>query len=87
MCFADHNVLQRNTRSTDSDNEEFCDSMEHLAMEEVGITFTDVCNTQKHQLSDLEMCYLCLRAFVNERITQSSLDMKSLACTKEWNLS
>lgn len=30
----DHNVLQRNMRSTDSDNEEFCDSMEHLAMEE-----------------------------------------------------
>lgn len=25
----------RNHRSTDSDNEEFCDSMEHLAMEEV----------------------------------------------------
>lgn len=34
----DHNALQRNLRSTDSDNEEFCDSMEHLAMEEVGIT-------------------------------------------------
>lgn len=33
----DHNALQRNLRSTDSDNEEFCDSMEHLAMEEVGI--------------------------------------------------
>ncbi|XP_075876827.1 acyl-CoA-binding domain-containing protein 5-like isoform X2 [Nelusetta ayraudi] len=30
----DHNALQRNMRSTDSDNEEFCDSMEHLAMEE-----------------------------------------------------
>lgn len=34
----DRNALQRNLRSTDSDNEEFCDSMEHLAMEEVGIT-------------------------------------------------
>ena len=26
---------EKNVRSTDSDNEEFCDSMEHLAMEEV----------------------------------------------------
>ncbi|XP_040910403.1 acyl-CoA-binding domain-containing protein 5-B isoform X2 [Toxotes jaculatrix] len=32
----DHNdaVLEKNHRSTDSDSEEFCDSMEHLAMEE-----------------------------------------------------
>lgn len=32
----DHNdiVPEKNHRSTDSDNEEFCDSMEHLAMEE-----------------------------------------------------
>ncbi|XP_030015588.1 acyl-CoA-binding domain-containing protein 5-like isoform X2 [Sphaeramia orbicularis] len=28
-------VPEKNYRSTDSDNEEFCDSMEHLAMEEV----------------------------------------------------
>ncbi|KAK2822037.1 hypothetical protein Q5P01_022102 [Channa striata] len=28
-------VSEKNHRSTDSDNEEFCDSMEHLAMEEV----------------------------------------------------
>lgn len=40
-------------RSTDSDNEEFCDSMEHLAMEEVGITFPEVCTTQEYQLSGL----------------------------------
>lgn len=40
-------------RSTDSDNEEFCDSMEHLAMEEVGITFPGVCSTQEYQLSGL----------------------------------
>ncbi|XP_039998718.1 acyl-CoA-binding domain-containing protein 5A-like isoform X2 [Xiphias gladius] len=33
---SDHNdtVPEKNHRSTDSDNEEFCDSMEHLAMEE-----------------------------------------------------
>lgn len=32
---SDHNdaVPEKNHRSTDSDNEEFCDSMEHLAME------------------------------------------------------
>lgn len=40
-------------RSADSDNEEFCDSMEHLAMEEVGITFSEVYTTWEHQLSDL----------------------------------
>lgn len=34
---SDHSnaVHEKNHRSTDSDNEEFCDSMEHLAMEEV----------------------------------------------------
>ncbi|XP_019962120.1 acyl-CoA-binding domain-containing protein 5A-like isoform X2 [Paralichthys olivaceus] len=34
---SDHSdaVPEKNHRSTDSDNEEFCDSMEHLAMEEV----------------------------------------------------
>lgn len=29
-------IPEKNHRTTDSDNEEFCDSMEHLAMEEVG---------------------------------------------------
>ncbi|XP_026231270.1 acyl-CoA-binding domain-containing protein 5-like isoform X1 [Anabas testudineus] len=34
---SDHSdpVFEKNHRSTDSDNEEFCDSMEHLAMEEL----------------------------------------------------
>ncbi|CAK6952106.1 acyl-CoA-binding domain-containing protein 5A-like isoform X1 [Scomber scombrus] len=34
---SDHSnaVPEKNVRSTDSDNEEFCDSMEHLAMEEL----------------------------------------------------
>lgn len=34
---SDHSdtVPEKNHRSTDSDNEEFCDSMEHLAMDEV----------------------------------------------------
>lgn len=30
----DHTVAEENVRCTDSDNEEFCDSIEHLAMEE-----------------------------------------------------
>ncbi|KAG7262426.1 hypothetical protein CRUP_001869 [Coryphaenoides rupestris] len=33
---SDVKVPEKNHRTTDSDNEEFCDSMEHLAMEEVG---------------------------------------------------
>lgn len=53
LCFADHHMPLRNMRSADSDNEEFCDSMEHLAMEEVGITFSEVYTTWEHQLSDL----------------------------------
>lgn len=37
LCALDHNdaILEKNHRSTDSDNEEFCDSMEHLATDEV----------------------------------------------------
>ncbi|XP_054870025.1 acyl-CoA-binding domain-containing protein 5-like isoform X2 [Amphiprion ocellaris] len=34
-------VPEKNHRSTDSDNEEFCDSMEHLAMEERMATYKD----------------------------------------------
>lgn len=36
FCALDHNdaILEKNHRSTDSDNEEFCDSMEHLATDE-----------------------------------------------------
>lgn len=39
---SDHSdaVSEKNYRSTDSDNEEFCDSMEHLAMEEVSIVLS-----------------------------------------------
>ena len=29
-------IPEKNHRTADSDNEEFCDSMEHLAMEEAG---------------------------------------------------
>lgn len=41
---SDHSdpVFEKNHRSTDSDNEEFCDSMEHLAMEEVCIMISMV---------------------------------------------
>ena len=37
LHLSDHSDVapEKNHRSTDSDNEEFCDSMEHLAMEEV----------------------------------------------------
>lgn len=42
VLFSDHSdvALEKNLRrSTDSDNEEFCDSMEHLAMDEVCFFF------------------------------------------------
>lgn len=37
LHLSDHSsaIPEKNHRSTDSDNEEFCDSMEHLAMDEV----------------------------------------------------
>lgn len=48
-CATDHSdaVSEKNYQSTDSDNEEFCDSMEHLAMEEVSIIQSRMCR-MKH---------------------------------------
>ncbi|XP_070774819.1 acyl-CoA-binding domain-containing protein 5A-like [Enoplosus armatus] len=40
-------IPEKNHRSTDSDNEEFCDSMEHLAMEEVWRPSSSVLSTSK----------------------------------------
>ncbi|XP_044074622.1 acyl-CoA-binding domain-containing protein 5-B-like isoform X4 [Siniperca chuatsi] len=40
-------VPEKNRRSTDSDNEEFCDSMEHLAMEEVCCPYSKGLSTSK----------------------------------------
>lgn len=48
-------VPEKNRRSTDSD-EEFCDSMEHLAMEEVRCPFSIACTTLNNYFYHFRKC-------------------------------
>lgn len=50
LLHSDHTVAEENVRCTDSDNEEFCDSIEHLAMEEVQYLFCTIISNVKKSL-------------------------------------